>query len=153
MLTDAWAGDLKPSNLLVDTNLRIKISDFGLSSHIGHQGAGSLAFMAPELLNGGWTSQETDEFAFAIVMAETLSRKSAYGDMDTQCLKETVGDIFRQPPVRPVVDTTNVPTAIVVMMERCWDNNPQVRLNLVAINTQLQGMRIGGIGKSLFKRG
>ena len=109
--------------------------------------------MAPELLNGGWTSQETDEFAFAIVMAETLSRKSAYGDMDTQCLKETVGDIFRQPPVRPVVDTTDVPTAIVVMMERCWDNNPQVRLNLVAINTQLQGMRIGGIGKSLFKRG
>eukprot|EP00730_Choanoeca_flexa_P007197 TRINITY_DN12295_c0_g2_i3.p1 TRINITY_DN12295_c0_g2~~TRINITY_DN12295_c0_g2_i3.p1 ORF type:complete len:929 (+),score=195.71 TRINITY_DN12295_c0_g2_i3:388-2787(+) len=145
-------GDLKPSNLLVDSNLRIKISDFGLTSHLSQQGAGSLAFMAPELLNGGWTSPETDAYAFAIVMAEVISRRPAYNDMHLDQLKETVGDIFHQPPVRPIIDREGVPDVIVSMMERCWDNNPQVRLEFAIIDQQLQAMDIGGIGKSLFTR-
>eukprot|EP00045_Choanoeca_perplexa_P016602 m.225403 g.225403 ORF g.225403 m.225403 type:complete len:864 (-) comp17307_c0_seq18:1039-3630(-) len=135
-------GDLKPSNLLVDSNLRIKISDFGLASHLTQQCVGSLAFMAPELLNGGWTSPESDSYAYAIVMAEVFTREQVYGDMDPQALPGTVGDIFRQPPVRPAVDTTNLPTSVVTLMHRCWDNNPNTRLSFVAIQTQLQSLEL-----------
>jgi hypothetical protein len=109
--------------------------------------------MSPELLNGGWTSPESDSYAYAIVMAEVFSRQSAYVEMDAQSLQETVGDVFRRPPVRPVVDTTEIPRLVVSIMERCWDNNPHTRLNFVVIQSQLQTLEIGGIGKSLFKRG
>eukprot|EP00730_Choanoeca_flexa_P017270 TRINITY_DN8293_c0_g2_i1.p1 TRINITY_DN8293_c0_g2~~TRINITY_DN8293_c0_g2_i1.p1 ORF type:complete len:340 (+),score=41.74 TRINITY_DN8293_c0_g2_i1:47-1021(+) len=86
-------------------------------------------------------------------MAEILSRKPAYSTMGSDEVIEAVGDIFRQPPVRPVIDTTGVPNVIVSIMERCWDNNPQLRLEFVTIDQQLQSMDIGGIGKSLFLRG
>jgi len=50
--------DLKPQNILIFENFKIKISDFGLSKKIktslskykSMSGAGTLAFMAPEIL-------------------------------------------------------------------------------------------------------
>ena len=146
-------GDLKPSNLLVDSNLRIKVSDFGLASYGGRQGVGSLPYMSPELLNGGWTSPESDTYAFAIVIAEILERKRAYADLSSTDITDIVGDIFRYPPVRPVVKVDGLPEALVDTMRCCWDNNPSSRRDFLAISTTMQKLSVGGIGKSLFIRG
>lgn len=48
--------DIKPSNFLIDTSGRIKAADFGFSTHstngeLSHIYAGSLPFMAPEILD------------------------------------------------------------------------------------------------------
>eukprot|EP00045_Choanoeca_perplexa_P010925 m.113618 g.113618 ORF g.113618 m.113618 type:complete len:1049 (+) comp15447_c0_seq1:297-3443(+) len=146
-------GDLKPSNLLVDSNLRIKVSDFGLASCSSQQGVGSLPYMSPELLNGGWSSPESDVYAFAIIIAEVLERKPVYPQLSETEIIEMVGDIFRYPPVRPSVQTEHLPEALVHMLHRSWDNNPTTRRDFSVISSTMQSLNIGGIGKSLFVRG
>lgn len=45
--------DIKPANFLVDRSWKIKVCDFGLASNSRSQaGAGTPAYMAPELLEG-----------------------------------------------------------------------------------------------------
>lgn len=62
--------DIKSGNLLVDTNWRVAVADFGLSI-IGEREsgtAGTTGYMAPELINGSEATQATDVFSFGMVL-------------------------------------------------------------------------------------
>lgn len=58
-------GDLKAANILVDTRLRAKVADFGLSQKKNIGGTGTPFCMAPELLRHEATnSDQTDVYSF-----------------------------------------------------------------------------------------
>ncbi len=66
--------DLKPSNVLVDRG-QVKVVDFGISELrervTREEGiTGTLAYMAPELLNGGLASEASDLYAFGVLAYE-----------------------------------------------------------------------------------
>jgi cyclin-dependent kinase 7 len=89
--------DLKPSNLLVGTDARLTIADFGLARQFGGHAAGAVPFTsqvvtrwyrAPELLFGarhyGWA---VDAWACGCVLAEMLLRGPLFpGDSDVDQL-------------------------------------------------------------------
>ena len=65
--------DLKPSNIMFGDNHRVVITDFGLArpqpepddaTATATQPAGTLAYMAPELIRGGRASNASDVYAF-----------------------------------------------------------------------------------------
>ena len=67
--------DLKASNVLVDSVLRAKVSDFGLARYCLDGGrrsksAGSALWMAPELLRGGQPTLASDVYSYGILMTE-----------------------------------------------------------------------------------
>ncbi len=70
--------DLKPENLLLGPDQEILLSDFGLAivahsvrSQLTQQAAGSLAYMAPEQLQGHATAA-SDQYALAVLVYEWL---------------------------------------------------------------------------------
>lgn len=74
-------GDLKPGNVLVTSQgdgLRCKVLDFGLAVAVqqpltGFVRAGTLAYMAPEVLDGAEPSMASDLFALGVIAYELLS--------------------------------------------------------------------------------
>jgi|UniRef100_Q9ASQ6-3 serine/threonine protein kinase len=75
--------DIKTTNVLLDTDLNAKISDFGLArlheaehTHISTKVAGTIGYMAPEYALWGQLTEKADVYSFGVVAMEIVSGKS-----------------------------------------------------------------------------
>ncbi|KAG2641290.1 hypothetical protein PVAP13_2KG170800 [Panicum virgatum] len=76
-------GDLKPGNILLDSDLTPKICDFGISTTLKPGVdvdctsivAGSRGFIAPEYKRGGCLSVKSDVYSFVVTMLQIISGK------------------------------------------------------------------------------
>jgi hypothetical protein len=95
--------DLKPSNVLVTSEGRVVILDFGLATMFGHDApmhyahgiTGTVAYLAPEVLLGSAPAPEADWYSVGVLLYETLTGKlpgeesvSRPGFPDTSSLPE-----------------------------------------------------------------
>ncbi|XP_021864482.2 probable LRR receptor-like serine/threonine-protein kinase At1g56140 isoform X2 [Spinacia oleracea] len=75
--------DVKSSNILLDSDLNPKISDFGLAklyddkkTHMSTGVAGTVGYLAPEYAMRGHLTEKVDVFAFGVVALELVSGRS-----------------------------------------------------------------------------
>ncbi|CAM8891734.1 unnamed protein product [Rhodiola kirilowii] len=96
--------DIKSSNIMLDSNFNVKVGDFGLARLMDHELgpqttglAGTIGYMAPEYINTGRASKESDVFSFGIVALEIATGQRAVdmrGDISIAGLVEWVWDMF-----------------------------------------------------------
>jgi serine/threonine protein kinase len=70
--------DVKPENILLSNDGRIKLSDFGLARNVDTRTEaegllGTVGYMAPELVTGGLATKATDVYACGIMLFEMLT--------------------------------------------------------------------------------
>lgn len=131
--------DLKAQNVLVDSKLRAKVSDFGLSTKqnfFKSSISGTPYWMSPELLRGETSnSAASDVYAFGILLYEVFSRKEPYeGEKPSEVLEMVADDsIGKRPPV-PHLCTTEAAN----LMKSCLLANPADRPTAKEIDIQLR---------------
>ncbi|HEX2623555.1 MAG TPA: AAA family ATPase, partial [Phototrophicaceae bacterium] len=119
--------DLKPDNVQVVGN-QVRVLDFGLAvarETIAQPDsgvvAGTLAYMAPEILRGDTASEVSDLYAVGMIAYELLAGKYPFNVND---ITQLMMDIVRTEP-----DITNLetPEPITQMLVRLLDKNPAKR--------------------------
>jgi serine/threonine-protein kinase CTR1 len=121
---------LKPQNVLLDRAYKAKLCDFGLSSS-SKEGAGTLAYMAPELLENAPYNIKVDVYAFGILLNEMLSKQPPFGAVGLARLHARVlaGE-------RPIV-SPNVPEDLKEIIGGCWAASASARPNMEYIQERL----------------
>ncbi|KAL1296346.1 L-type lectin-domain containing receptor kinase IX.1-like [Arachis hypogaea] len=79
--------DIKSANILLDTDFSTKLCDFGMAKLVDPRlktqrtgVVGTYGYLAPEYLNGGRASKESDMYSFGIVALEIACGRKTYQD-------------------------------------------------------------------------
>ncbi|XP_020107054.1 lysM domain receptor-like kinase 3 isoform X2 [Ananas comosus] len=151
--------DIKSANILIDSNFRGKVADFGLTklTEVGNMPVqtrlvGTFGYMPPEYAQMGDVSPKVDVYAFGVVLYELISAKEAIlrtGPVtDSKGLVGLFEDALGQPDpmehVRKLVDPRlgdNFPLDSVhkmaLLAKACTQENPQLRPSMQAVAVAL----------------
>ncbi|NXU34307.1 ANKK1 protein, partial [Drymodes brunneopygia] len=131
--------DLKPGNVLLDGNMHVKISDFGLSRWMEQSSRmqyiessalrGTLSYIPPEMFlqNSKPPGIKYDVYSFGIVIWEVLMQKKPYtgANMMAIIVKVAAG---KRPGLELVRDDwPGECHQMLDLMKRCWDQDPKQR--------------------------
>ena len=140
--------DVKPENIFLGRDGRVKILDFGLAKQLpkwtGQSGPhtnlpteapatarteagvvmGTVGYMSPEQVKGEPADHRTDIFAFGAVLYEMLCGRKAFGG-DSGV--ETMNAILHDDPAALVVTKGQMPPALERLVHHCLEKSPENR--------------------------
>ncbi|MEU3652670.1 Stk1 family PASTA domain-containing Ser/Thr kinase [Streptomyces sp. NPDC032161] len=122
--------DMKPENVLIGDDGRVKVADFGLVRAVGSVTSttgsvlGTVSYLAPEQIEHGTADTRTDVYACGVVLYEMLTGAKPYvGDTPAQVIYQHLNEDV-PPPSALVPD---LPVALDDLVASATARNPQVR--------------------------
>jgi serine/threonine protein kinase len=122
-------GDVKPGNILVTPEKKVKLGDFGIArlgtqaSGAGHV-RGTPAYLAPEQIQSETQDQRSDQFSLGIVFYQMLTGVPPF---EGNSLGAVCSQILNAEPAPPSRLNPVVPPALDRIIARCLAKNPQDR--------------------------
>ena len=135
--------DLKPGNVMVNGDGRVKVLDFGLAKLREHEvtdamgfhpqttltqeglAIGTLAYMAPEQLRMLPTDHRADLFSLGVVLYEMATGHCPFRGQSTA---EVISAILRDQPPRAYEENAKIPPEIDAILRRYLEKEPAKRV-------------------------
>ncbi|KAK1422067.1 hypothetical protein QVD17_24933 [Tagetes erecta] len=131
--------DVKPENILIDHENKLKLADFGESTFESLElfytsgEIGTRGYMAPEIVRRKPYGRKCDVYSFGICLWEIYCCDMAY----TFDLDKITYEIYKE--MRPSMPI-NCPRSLAQLIERCWDTDPRKRPEMKDVVTELEDM-------------
>ena len=127
--------DVKPANLMLDSQARTKLTDFGVArvqgldrTHAERTQAGTMvgtpAYMSPEQITGGSIDQRTDVFSAGIILYQFLTGEKPFTGGGAWTIAKKI--IQEHPPLPSSVNNA-VPPQFDAVVSKALSKNPDAR--------------------------
>lgn len=122
--------DIKPANVLLETNGTPRLTDFGLAMLRTEQPAGTViagtpAYLAPEQISGGQLDERTDIYALGATMFFSVTGQPPFAGSSPEDTIQLVRDAIRQPTTRHL--RPNVNKHLATIIRRAMTREPDKR--------------------------
>jgi len=122
-------GDVKPANILITEDGRVKLMDFGMARVAAREQAsgpllGTPAYWCPEQIMGKPQDGRSDLFSLGIVLYEMLTRLRPF---DADSLQGVCNRILSHQPLPAAHVNASLPTAFNEVVARCLSKDPNAR--------------------------
>jgi serine/threonine protein kinase len=144
--------DLKPANLLIDQHGQIKISDFGLASHLRTESrgngvvSGTPLYMPPEqFISSSLCNECSDIYSFGIILFQLATGGRLPFDFSARPQGDMIA-FFRQ--LHNTFEVPTISSPINEVIHRCLLKHPEGRFNSFAqIEAELQRLLVNIAGR------
>lgn len=121
--------DIKPQNIIISKDGKVKVTDFGIaraasSNTIASSVMGSVHYTSPEQARGGYSDEKSDIYSLGITMYEMLTGKVPFdGDNTVAIAIQHIQDEM----VSPRVYSPDIPISLEQIIFKCTQKNPDRR--------------------------
>ena len=133
--------DIKPQNIMISTEGKVKVTDFGIaraatSNTISSDVMGSVHYSSPEQARNGFVDGKSDIYSLGIVMYEMVTGRVPF-DGDTTVAVAI--QHLQEEMVPPSVYAPNLPISMEKIILKCTQKNPDRRYSsMIALLADLR---------------
>jgi len=122
-------GDVKPANILITEDGRVKLTDFGMARLASHNGVdspllGTPAYWCPEQIMGKAQDARSDIFSLGVVLYEMVS---GHRPFDAESLQAICGRVLSSTPMPPSHFNGSLPAGVNEIVVKCLAKDPALR--------------------------
>lgn len=121
--------DIKPQNIIISREGKVKVTDFGIakasnSNTITSNAMGSVHYLSPEQARGGYSDEKSDIYSLGVTLYEMLSGKVPFAGDNTVsvALLHIQGEAI---PLREL--DPKIPVSLDKIVQKCMQKRPERR--------------------------
>ncbi len=121
--------DIKPQNIIISKDGKVKVTDFGIakatnSNTITSNAMGSVHYLSPEQARGGYSDEKSDIYSLGVTLYEMLSGKVPFAGDNTVsvALLHIQGEAMNLRELDP-----NIPISVDKIVQKCMQKRPERR--------------------------
>lgn len=121
--------DIKPQNIIISKDGKVKVTDFGIakattSNTITSNAMGSVHYLSPEQARGGYSDEKSDIYSLGVTLYEMLSGKVPFSGDNTV----SVALLHIQGEAMPLRDLdSEIPVSVDKIVQKCMQKRPERR--------------------------
>ncbi len=125
--------DIKPQNMIISRDGKVKVADFGIARVVtaqtqGSAAVGSVHYISPEQARGGYSDARSDIYSLGITMYEMVTGRLPFeGDNTVAVALAHV----EEPITRPSIYEPDIPVSLENIILKCTEKKPERRYSTV----------------------
>lgn len=121
--------DIKPQNMIISRDGKVKVADFGIARGVSTEtltsaAMGSIHYISPEQARGGYSDARSDIYSLGITMYEMLTGKVPFEGDNTVAIALAH---LESPVVPPSVYNPEIPVSLERIILKCTAKKPELR--------------------------